>query len=52
MYALCKVTDNYNLSGQATFDTTTEELLKRFLALLPAQGCLGAHNGDLYNFPL
>ena len=44
--------DNYNLSGQATFDTKTGELLNSFLARLPAPLCLVAHNGDLYDFPL
>jgi three prime repair exonuclease-1 len=44
--------DNYNLSGQATFDTQTGELLNSFLARLPAPLCLVAHNGDLYDFPL
>ena len=39
--------DNYNLSGQATFDTKTGELLNSFLARLPAPLCLVAHNGDL-----
>ena len=44
--------DNYNLSEQATFDTNTGELIKSFLARLPAPLCLVAHNGDLYDFPL
>ena len=44
--------DNYNLSGQATFDRNTGELLNSFLARLPAPLCLVAHNGDLYDFPL
>ena len=44
--------DNYNLSGQATFDRNTGELLNSFLDRLPAPLCLVAHNGDLYDFPL
>ena len=44
--------DNYNLSGQATFDRNTGELLNSFLDRLPAPLCLIAHNGDLYDFPL
>ena len=44
--------DNYNLSGQATFDKETGELLNRFLARLPKPLCLVAHNVDLYDFPL
>ena len=44
--------DNYNLSGQATFDTETGELLNSFLARLPNPLCLVAHNGGLYDFPL
>ena len=44
--------DNYNLSGQATFDTETGELLNSFLARLPKPLCLVAHNGGLYDFPL
>jgi DNA polymerase III epsilon subunit-like protein len=44
--------DNYNLSGQSTFDRKTGELINNFLARLPAPLCLVAHNGDLYDFPL
>jgi three prime repair exonuclease-1 len=44
--------DNYNLSGQATFDKETGELLNSFLERLPKQLCLVAHNGDSYDFPL
>ena len=44
--------DNYNLSGQSTFDKSTGELIKYFLARLPGPLCLVAHNGDLYDFPL
>ena len=44
--------DNYNLTGQATFDRKTGELLNSFLARLPPPVCLVAHNGDLYDFPL
>ena len=44
--------DNYNLSGQATFDTNTGELLNSFLDRLPAPLCLVAHNGNMYDFPL
>ena len=44
--------DNYNLSGQSTFDRRTGELIDNFLARLPGPLCLVAHNGDLYDFPL
>ena len=44
--------DNYNLSGQSTFDRKTGELINNFLARLPAPLCLIAHNGDLYDYPL
>ena len=44
--------DNYNLSGQSTFDKSTGELINYFLARLPRPLCLVAHNGDLYDFPL
>ena len=44
--------DNYNLSGQSTFDKSTGELINCFLARLPGPLCLVAHNGDLYDFPL
>ena len=44
--------DNYNLSGQAIFDTHTGELLNSFLSRLSAPLCLVAHNGDKYDFPL
>ena len=44
--------DNYNLSGQSTFDRKTGELINNFLARLPGPSCLVAHNGDLYDFPL
>jgi DNA polymerase III epsilon subunit-like protein len=44
--------DNYNLSGQATFDKETGVLINSFLARLPKPLCLVAHNGDLYDFPL
>ena len=44
--------DNYNLSGQSTFDRKTGELINNFLARLPSPLCLVAHNGDLYDFPL
>ena len=44
--------DNYNLSGQAIFDTQTGELLNSFLPRLSARLCLVAHNGDKYDFPL
>ena len=44
--------DNYNLCGQATFDTKTGELLNSFIDWLPTPLCLVAHNGDLYDFPL
>ena len=44
--------DNYNLSGQATFDSETGQLLNIFLERLPKPLCLVAHNGDSYDFPL
>ena len=44
--------DNYNLSGQSTFDKNTGELINSFLAHLPGPLCLVAHNGDRYDFPL
>ena len=44
--------DNYNLSGQATFDRETGELLNSFLARLTPPLCLVAHNGNKYDFPL
>ena len=44
--------DNYNLSGQATFDKETGVLINSFLARLPKPLCLVAHNGGLYDFPL
>ena len=44
--------DNYNLSGQSTFDKNTGELINNFLAHLPGPLCLVAHNGDRYDFPL
>ena len=44
--------DNYNLSGQTTFDEKTGELINSFLSRLPAPLCLVAHNGDQYDFPL
>ena len=44
--------DNYNLSGQATFDRGTGELLNSFLAHLTTPLCLVAHNGNKYDFPL
>ena len=44
--------DNYNLSGQPTFDRKTGELINNFLARLPTPLCLVAHIGDMYDFPL
>ena len=44
--------DNYNLSGQATFDKETGQLLNSFLERLPKPLCLVAHNGESYDFPL
>ena len=44
--------DNYNLSGQSTFDRNTGELINNFLVRLPAPLCLIAHIGDLSDFPL
>ena len=44
--------DNYNLTGQASFDTCTGDMLKTFLSQLPLTDCLGAHNGNMYDFPL
>ena len=44
--------DNYNLSGQTTFDKETGELLNSLLERLPKPLCLVAHNGDSYDFPL
>ena len=44
--------DNYNLSGQSTFDKSTGELINNFLAHLPGPLCLVAHNGNHYDFPL
>ena len=44
--------DNYNLSGQATFDQKTGELINSFLHSLVGPVCLVAHNGNLYDFPL
>lgn len=44
--------DNYNLSGQATFDKKTGILLTSFLERLPKPLCLVAHNGGSYDFPL
>ena len=44
--------DNYNLSGQSTFDRKTGELINNFLAHLPGPLSLVAHNGELYDFPL
>jgi hypothetical protein len=44
--------DNYNLSGQATFDNETGVLLNSFLARLPKPLCLVAHIGGSYDFPL
>ena len=44
--------DNYNLSGQATFDKETGQLLNIFLERLPKHLCHVGHNGDSYDFPL
>ena len=44
--------DNYNLSGQATFDKDTGQLLIIFLEGLPIPICLVAHNRDSYDFSL
>ena len=44
--------DNYNLSGQSTFNKNTGELIKNFLSCLPTPVCLVAHNGNAYDFPL
>ena len=44
--------DNYNLTGQAQFDSGAVELLERFLARLEGPVCLAAHNGDKFDFPL
>ena len=44
--------DNYNLSGKATFDKETGQLLNIFLERLPKPLCLVAHNGDSYDFPM
>ena len=44
--------DNFNLSGQDTFNQRTAELLSSFLAHLPSPLCLVAHNGNHYDFPL
>ena len=44
--------DNYNLSGQSTFNKNTSELINNFLSSLPAPVCLIAHNGNAYDFPL
>ena len=38
--------DNYNLNGQAQFDSGTVELLQGFLGRLAGPVCLVAHNGD------
>ena len=44
--------DNYNLSGQAKFDSCTVKLINSFLYRLPGPICLVAHNGDRFDFPL
>ena len=44
--------DNFNLSGQDTFNQRTGELINSFLAHLPSPLCLVAHNGNQYDFPL
>ena len=44
--------DNYNLSGQSTFNKNTSDLINNFLSCLPAPVCLIAHNGNAYDFPL
>ena len=42
--------DNFNLSGQDTFNQRTAELLSSFLAHLTSPLCLMAHNGNQYDF--
>ena len=44
--------DNYNLLGQAKFDTNTVKIIDGFLRRLPAPVCLVSHNGDRFDFPL
>ena len=44
--------DNYNLTGQSTFDRNIGNLLNNFLSCLPSPVCLVAHNGSQYDFPL
>ena len=44
--------DNYNLTGQATFDPELVSCLSSFLNRLPSPVCLVAHNGAKYDFPL
>ena len=44
--------DNYNLFGQAKFDTNTVKIIDDFLRRLPAPVCLVSHNGDRFDFPL
>ena len=44
--------DNYNLTGQSTFNKSTGDLINSFLSLLPPPVCLVAHNGNAYDFPL
>ena len=44
--------DNYNLYGQAKFDTNTVKMIDGFLRQLPAPVCFVSHNGDRFDFPL
>ena len=43
--------DNYNLYGQAKFDTNTVKMIDGFLRRLPAPVCFVSHNGDRFDFP-
>ena len=43
--------DNYNLYGQAKFDTNTVKMIDGFLRQLPAPVCFVSHNGDRFDFP-
>ena len=44
--------DNYNLYGQAKFDTNTVKMIDGFLRRLPAPVCFVSHNGNRFDYPL
>jgi hypothetical protein len=41
--------DNYNLTGQASFDKSTGDMIRTFPSRLTLPVCLVTHNGNIYD---